>query len=447
MKPMSIRTQLLAFAFVAVLSAMGLSFAITLALPPPPESRTNIAEVAWALQGRRSWVVSTQRRPLPPQGPRSELLERAIARELAISADGVRATWLDLPDGSSGRGEAVLRIDERDVLVDANKRGFEITYGDAAVLRPGTLLPLFVAATRQPDGGWLWATPDDPARTAWTRRIAVSFLIGFAFILPLAALVANLLSRPVRLLGRVAETASEHDVDPFPAQGPRDLRVAAAAMNAMHNRLREQSNERIRALGGLAHDLRTPLTALRLRAEALPAKARGAIRADLDRMAELLDAMLGGALIGAYEPVFVPTDLAALARECAASAASGTDEVAIGAMAPIDVVTDPILARRLIGNIVENAIRYGKHASISVDVVETRGRVIVVDSGRGIAPERIADATRAFVRLEPEADPAGTGLGLSIASEIARMLDVQLDLSDAQPGLRVAMTFPTAAQG
>lgn len=440
MRAVSIRVQLLAFGMASAVGSMGLGFAITLALPPPERGRTNIAEMAWALSGRRSSVVATSIRAEPPTGSRSDLVERAVAVSLRAAAADVRAVWIDLPGGSSGRGQAVLRIDRRDVLVDATKRGFQLRYGDWAVLDDGTLLPLFTAAVRLPDGRWRWAVPDDPARDAWTRRIALSFLVALAIILPLAALVAHRLGRPLKLLGRAAAAATSDVSDPFPVSGPSELRATAEAMNAMHGRLRTQAAERITMLGGLAHDLRTPLTALRLRSEALPASMRAVFLADIDRMTGLTDAMLGSALVGAYVPVIAPTDLTALVRDCADLPCTG-DAVRFGQMEQVVVDTDAILARRLIGNLLENAVLHGVDASISVVARDNGATVIVSDSGPGIPPDLLASATRPFVRLTPEAKQSGTGLGLSIATEIAKVLDVGFTMSDARPGLQIVLRF------
>ncbi len=444
MKPSSIFAQLVVFALVIVSAAMALSFAIALALPPPAPGRMSLDEMEWALRRKPSWVIDTSTRNLPPTGVRSGLIEAALATALKRQGSDIRAVWVNAPDGSPGRGQTVVLIDNRDVLIDATATGFQLRYGPSAKLRNSTLVPLFIAAVKGQDGRWLWGIPKDPARNAWLQRIAAAFAVGMLAAWPLAALLSRRIAKPVEHLGKAAGLAKVGDKAPFPTEGPRELRATAEAMNTMHERIRNQADERIRLLAGLAHDLRTPLTALRLRAEGIAEPLRQRMTDDIGRMTDMVSEMLDRATIGAYEPARTSFDLSGLVQTCCNLWVEAGGAVLWGGGNSVMAQTDPILARRLIENLLDNALRYGTRASVVVFHHAGSAIVTIEDDGPGIPDDRMADALKPFSRLEPTGERQGTGLGLAIASQISEAIGATIELTNLSPGLRANVRFPGA---
>lgn len=446
MRPSSISRQLTGFTLAVVAAAMALSFAIALSLPPPAPGRMSIDEMEWALRSKPSKVIDADRRDQPPGGVRSRLVEAALAKALGVQAADVRAVWVNTPEGSTGRGQTVIMIDQRDVLIDATGSGFQLRYGPGASLKSSTLVPLFIAAVRKADGEWLWGVPKDPAREAWLRRIVGAFAVGLFAVWPLATLLSRQIAKPVERLGLAAATTKASDLEPFPADGPAEVRTMAQAMNAMHRRIQLQAHERIRMLAGLAHDLRTPLTALRLRTEGMPAPLKDKMSHDLARISNMADEMLDRATIGAYSPKLVTVDLTALLRTCCDVQAEVGDVVASQTWDQVTVETDPMLARRLIDNLLDNALRYGARASVSL-VNEGASAVITIDdNGPGIPEDRIMEALKPFSRLQPTLGRTGTGLGLAIASEISEAIGARIELTNQSPGLSARAIFMARAE-
>lgn len=449
MKPASIFQQLALFTMGVVIAAMSLSFAVTYWIPPPEPGRTNIDEMAYALGDQPSSVIDLHIAPEPPDGLRSDLIETALAKALARPRADVRAVWRGLPGSIAGPGQAVMLIDGRDVLVEAKPGGFTMRSGEGAALRTSSFVPLFEAAVRLPDGSWRVGVPQDPLRQAWQTRILLTYLLGIFIMTPLAWVVARQIAKPVVRLGQAAGTAAPAAVDPFPIEGPRELRLAAGAMNAMHGRLRESSAEQARIFAALAHDLRTPLTALRLRAEELEEPLRARFVGDLKRMAQMASELLDRTQLAAARPHFQTVDLAELLHAWCADWQEAGEAVTLLAPGTARAETDGALLRRAVDNLIENAVRHGNRAEVSVERGDACIGITVRDRGPGVPTHLLDEITKPFVRLDPsrnrERATGGAGLGLSIAKDIAEILGGRLHLENEAEGFRASISIPDTA--
>lgn len=447
MKHLSIFSQVLALSVLVLVVALAFGASLTLALPAPDRGRINIREMAWALERKPSSVINLHFRSQPPDGRRSPLVETALATALGRSLAEVRVVWKDRPGAAEGRGQNVVLVDGQDILVSSDEAGVNLAYGPDTELSDDTFLPLFVGAVRLPDGGWLVGIPHDPVREAWRLRILAAFGMAGLVLAPLVWDIARRISRPVEDLAESANGASMGTADPFPLAGSKEVRTAATAINAMHGRLAAQAADQLRMMAALAHDLRTPLTAVRLRLEAAPAQLCERIEPDLIRMCALIDDSLSLAQVGLRDPVRTTVDLGELISTCQRDRAERGQRVRLGETTMVGVETDPALLQRALDNLVDNALRYGDVAVLSV----TRGRdgavLSVLDNGPGIPEAELARLLRPFEVLDPARSRTlgGAGLGLSIVGDIAAKLGIRLKFSNGPSGLIVDLEFASIA--
>lgn len=248
--------------------------------------------------------------------------------------------------------------------------------------------------------------------------------------------------RPITRLAGAAEAFGKGQVVPYRPRGAQEVRAAGRAFLDMRARIERQIEQRTMMLSGVSHDLRTPLTRLRLGLAMLPEDEDvRALQADVQQMQRMVDEFLAFARGDATEDS-VPTDLSALVREVAEAAGRAGQTVTLG---PVPETGEMSLrreaVRRAVENLVGNAMRYGKNVRLSLNVEPRHVGVVVEDDGPGIPPDRREEAMAPFARLDAARDlsgGSGSGLGLAIAADVARSHGGELRLSDsaALGGLR-----------
>jgi two-component system osmolarity sensor histidine kinase EnvZ len=230
--------------------------------------------------------------------------------------------------------------------------------------------------------------------------------------------------RPIKRMAAAATDYGKGRITPFTPTGAVEVRAAGTAFLDMRNRLERQTQSRTMMLSGVSHDLRTPLTRLRLGLSMLdPADAEPMVH-DVDDMERLLDAFLDFARTDAGDSLEA-TKPSTIIEELLADAKRMNQDVTLGAIeGPDDPVgLRPLAIRRAMENLIGNALRYGTKAEIGVSVTDRAVRFWVEDDGPGIPPDRYDEAISPFVRLDPARNQdkgSGVGLGLSIVSDIAR---------------------------
>lgn len=257
---------------------------------------------------------------------------------------------------------------------------------------------------------------------------------------------ARWLSQPMRRLARAAsELGRDIHRTPLAEDGTQECREATRVFNQMQAQIRQQLGERDRFVAAVSHDLRTPLTRLRLRAEGLGDDGqRHSFRQDIHEMDAMIRATLDY-LRGAADPEpFVLLDLEALLHSMADDCqACGQDVQVEGHAAPLRARASAL--RRCIGNLVENAVRYGGRAQILLLDEADGVRIEVSDSGPGIPEGELDKVLAPFYRVEGSRNrhTGGVGLGLSIAHDIARQHQGCLTLKNGTPtGLVVTLELP-----
>jgi two-component system osmolarity sensor histidine kinase EnvZ len=240
--------------------------------------------------------------------------------------------------------------------------------------------------------------------------------------------------RPITKLAEAAEEFGKGRTVAYRPRGALEVRAAGRAFLDMRARIERQIEQRTLMLSGVSHDLRTPLTRMRLALSLLPEDAEVAVlQADVAQMERMVDEFLAFVRGDAMEGT-APTDAVALVQEVVQRAGDGVR------LAGVDGRAEPVAMRpraivRAVENLVNNARRHAGRVDLRLVFQDRSLRILVEDDGPGIAPERRDEALRPFTRLDASRDPnrgAGVGLGLSIASDIALSHGGALRLSQSE---------------
>ncbi len=231
--------------------------------------------------------------------------------------------------------------------------------------------------------------------------------------------------RPIKRLSRAAEAFGRGRVEPYRPTGATEVRSAGAAFLDMRDRIERQIEQRTMMLSGVSHDLRTPLTRLKLSLAMMPEDADvAAMQRDVADMEHLLNGFLDFARGDASEDAAVSVDPAALVADVVANARRHGAEVDLLASEGTGMVDlRPQAIVRALENLIGNATRYGTRARVGVTVSKRAVVISIEDDGPGIPKERRDEAMRPFARLDQARNQdkgPGVGLGLSIAADVAR---------------------------
>jgi two-component system osmolarity sensor histidine kinase EnvZ len=280
-----------------------------------------------------------------------------------------------------------------------------------------------------------------------TTYIFVMWMVGSSVVLLAVATV--FLRNQVKSLRRLAAAADSfgkgRPVPFFKVEGAVEIRQAAVAFLRMRDRIRRQIRQRTQMLAAVSHDLRTPLTRMKLALELLGADpAAEELRSDLAEMEHMVHGYLDF-VRGEGTETPTETDIALLLEEIAAAVRREGKPLTLAAPAECVIPVRPNALRRCLGNLVANAHRYGNHVWLTGLAVAEGVDILVDDDGPGIPADDRERVFRAFARLDASRNPStgGVGLGLTIARDVARGHggDVSLETSP-QGGLRARLHLP-----
>ncbi|MBC6408759.1 MAG: two-component sensor histidine kinase [Rhodobacteraceae bacterium] len=282
-----------------------------------------------------------------------------------------------------------------------------------------------------------------PARVIFARRNVSAtaphqllvIMIGFGALLMAVAFVylRNQL-RPVVRLADAATAFGRGRTVPFEPSGAMEVRVAGNAFLDMRARIERQMEQRTLMLSGISHDLRTPLTRMKLGLSMMDADDTDPMLRDVNEMERLVDSFLEfskGAMSGepeAVDPIAFVDGIVADARRSGQPVSLAKTEGSGAAM------LRSMAMRRAVENLIGNAVRYGSHAELEVRLTDGTLRIRVEDDGPGIPPDQQAQAVKPFARLDPARNQnkgSGVGLGLAIASDVAQAHGGMLRLGDS----------------
>ncbi|MQY45174.1 HAMP domain-containing protein [Rhizobiales bacterium RZME27] len=302
------------------------------------------------------------------------------------------------------------------------------------------------------DGKWLNAAFYLKQPGGWWTSTSLTSLALTAFILALiGVLVAGRIASPLRNLARSAEALGRgENLPPLPEQGPEEIRRTASAFNQMQARLHRFIEDRTKMLAAIGHDLRTPLTSMRLRAEFVRDEdVRTKMLATIEEMQSMTEAAIAFARGESTEEETRPIELGALIGSIC------DDQEDLGR--PVQFVQGEKLTfrcrpeglRRAIRNLIENAVRYGEEAKVSLRHRDGNVEIVVQDRGPGI-PEMMKEKVFApFFRLEASRnkETGGIGLGLSIARAVARQHGGDIVFKTGNDGMQAIISLPYNVEG
>jgi signal transduction histidine kinase len=298
------------------------------------------------------------------------------------------------------------------------------------------------------DGSWLvFTVASDITSLRWGLRTGFWVMVLVLVILVFAVWAAHRVTRPVR---RFAEAADRLGVDvdapPLPETGAREIRKASRAFNRMQERLRRFVGDRTLMLAAISHDLRTALTRLKLRTEFIAdEEQRQKAVADLDEMQAMLDSTLSFARDDAQGEARTKVDLASLLQSLCDDLADAGQQVIYEGPGRLACECRPVALRRAFANLIDNAVRYGGEAAVTLIDTEGGVEVTVADRGPGIPEDRREDVFAPFFRLEGSRsrETGGTGLGLAVARTIIHGHGGDIALEDRPGGgLIVRVSLP-----
>lgn len=297
------------------------------------------------------------------------------------------------------------------------------------------------------DGRWLLVRGPQPSEDAlWLRQAGLTFTLTLAALLLPALWMAHRTARRIRAFAAGADRFGRNpDAPLLPEEGPYELRQAVGAFNRMQSRIQRLVSDRTMMMAAVSHDLRTPLARVRFRIQELEAPVRDAIAEDILQMDELIGQLLSftrEAQPGAERRRF---DLSALAQSLVDDLADAGADVMFEGPPRLTVEANLAAVRRVLGNLLDNAITYAGHARLRLEQTGDMVLAVVEDSGPGV-PESMREAVfEPFRRLEPSRNrrTGGVGLGLAIARNLARGHGGDIALESAAPaGARFVFSLP-----
>lgn len=289
------------------------------------------------------------------------------------------------------------------------------------------------------DGAWLsFATALPAGGPAFSAQFVLSMAIMAMIILAVSVWAVRRVTAPLATLASAAERLG-HDVNaaPLAETGTNETRQAARAFNDMQTRLRGLIENRTRLLAAISHDLRTPLTLLRLRAETVEnAQERDKMLSTIAEMDAMIGATLTFARDQSADEARRPTDLTTLLQSVVADMRDAGLAVRMQAAEPIVYACQPAALTRAVRNLLDNAVKYGKSATVEIRRLSEAIEINIDDEGPGIPQQELTRVLEPFYRLEESRsrETGGVGLGLAIAQANVEGQGGTLTLSNRPTG-------------
>lgn len=342
----------------------------------------------------------------------------------------------------------------KEMVPDLAAESFRIGFADDGAIASGeaeSYRHTLLISMRLDDQSWVnfsaprlgTVQPFDRAMLALTICLAVVIIV-------IAALLLAWVTRPLRDLAVAAERFSlDGKPEPLDESGPSEVRRAARAFNTMRERIRKLVGERTQALAAVSHDLRTPITRVRLRSELLEdGQTRDLIEADLVEMEDMIDSTLEYLKSGESTEARRLLNLSSIAETCVDEAKDAGRDIEFSGAESLSVEGQHLALKRVVNNLIGNALKYAKTIRVQALSVAGFAELVICDDGPGIPEEKLEHVFDPFVRIEASRsrETGGVGLGLTIARSIARAHHGDIILANRPDGgLSVTLRLPIMA--
>jgi len=445
----TILTRIVALVAVALVAALAAMLLVTFRGPPPHSRPLSLDEVVTAIRTGRSpttdWSLKRAGTAnLTDLTPALPILSNDLAARLGPDYQNVRVYIAKMPTrgpgprefgpGAFGPGPGPRPAMDRNPPFGAMRTRIPFLH-DA------------IAVTWTMDGRMHALEGHQGAPVRWYAVTLSLMLLIFALLLAPTWYVARRITHPLRKLAEGVAAERIDDARPLPVAGPPEVRHLGNAFNQMHAKLVGHVAERTNMLVAIAHDLRTPMMRLSFRLDELPEATRVRAESDIEEMRRMIASLLDFVKSGSDAPALVRMELSALVETFTDEMEVVGQSVALEQTERAVISGDAALLRRCIGNLVENAQRYGGGALLSLHVVGGHAELSVDDEGPGVSEAQLARLTEPFYRAEGSRNRAtgGTGLGLSIAKSIAEKHGGTLILANRpEGGFRATLRLPLA---
>jgi signal transduction histidine kinase len=308
--------------------------------------------------------------------------------------------------------------------------------------------PGLLISARLKDGRWLNAGMGlTPSLGRWALPTLISMVLTGGSICLIVVLMVQRITRPLKKLTEVAERVGRGEsITPMSEVGPIDIRQTIQAFNRMYERLQRFVQDRTRMLAAISHDLRSPITSLRLQVELMKdQEARGKMVETLEDMQRMTEATLAFARDEASTEVSRSVDLSALIDSLCQDLTDMGMDVKFESAKKTPYTCRPTSLKRAIRNLIENAVSYGGRAGVRLQQDETEFQIFIQDNGPGIPEQDFERVFQPFVRLEESRNKqtGGIGLGMAIARSIVRKHGGDITLANTPgSGLTVTIHLP-----
>lgn len=462
--------QALELLIVTLVAAQLISIAVIFTLPPPPPEFYRSSEIVKALktgqsvQPRDGRLLVVKRegsiRSGGPDTPRRADFKAGIGKALGVPANRVelqidngprffvRRTPVTPPKPDAHPPSTNAQPGSREPFAregaapggggsarNAQARDEPLIFGD------------FKVGVRQSDGHWLVVEPKPTLRfDSWQQRILLILLLSVIAVTPLAWLFARRLAQPITAFADAAERLGKDPrTPPLTITGSGEVVAAANAFNMMQERLRRYVEDRTAMVGAIAHDLRTPLTRLKFRIEAVPEDVRPKLAADIDQMEAMIAATLGFVRDTNRPAERTKLELSSLLESVMDEAAETGGDTTVERAEKTIIEGDPVALKRLVSNLVENALKYGGRARGRAFSEDGMAIIEIDDDGPGVPPADLERVFEPFYRGEPSRnrETGGMGLGLAVVRSLARAHGGDVTLANRLGGgLRATVKLP-----
>lgn len=417
--PRSLHSRILLVLLGGLLLAHGLTFAWVL-LERSMVMRSMM--LSYLASDIASSVAVLERLPVDE---RAQWLTRLSRRNYRLSLDAAAGA---AAPASSALAQSVARELSQAL---APGRALTVVEGAAATGALRVLLPLA--------GGTPLVVEIDEPRLRISPWAWAALALQLVLLAGLSVWAVRTATRPLQQLADAADGMTpEHPAPPLPEDGPSEVARAAAAFNRMQQRIDAHLKERLHILAAVSHDLQTPITRMRLRADLQgDAALREKLHADLAEMQSMVEEGIAYARSAhaAQEPL-QRVDLRSLLQSIVLDYTDAGRTVRLLEAAPLQADTRAQALRRLVCNLVDNALKFAGSADVRLTTTDTGWTVQVLDRGPGIPADQLEKVLQPFVRLEDSRhrSTGGTGLGLAIAGQLALGLGGQLTLAPREGG-------------